>query len=171
MNFNHLKITSELEKNIGVFSALLQQTGKNEQVYRESDDKWSLLEVVCHLVDEEKEDFRLRVKSVLESPNRSLPPIDPEGWVTQRHYQNQNFDAKIDEWVRERKQSIQWLYSLNNPKWDYAFHHPRIGKMSAWLFLCNWLSHDYHHIRQIITIKRAFLLQHCGVALDYAGNW
>ena len=171
MIFDHIRIASELERNIGVFSALLQDTDKNEQVFREATGKWSLLENLCHLVDEEKEDFRKRVKSVLDSPNKALNLIDPEGWVKQRNYQNQNFKAKLNEWVSERKQSVKWLYGLHNPPWDNTFHHPRLGKMSAWLFLCNWLSHDYHHIRQINTIKRAYLEKHCGVGLDYAGSW
>ena len=72
---NQTRIIGELARNKSVFESLLR--GVNEQQYRwkPSADKWCLLEVICHLYDEEREDFRARVKHCLENPTLSMPPI------------------------------------------------------------------------------------------------
>ena len=171
MEFDHQKIIAELERNTGIIYGLLDGTSEDEYHFRYEVDKWTLLEVICHLRDEEVEDFRTRVASVLKDPNEALPSIDPVGWVTSRKYNDQPFEAVLNDWEAEREKSLNWLKSLDSPSWDNAFMHPKFGAMSARLFLCNWLSHDYHHIRQIITIKRAFLIHSSGEDLRYAGKW
>jgi hypothetical protein len=37
---------------------------------------------------EKNEDFRKRLELVLNNPEDPWPPIDPEGWVVQRNYNN-----------------------------------------------------------------------------------
>ena len=171
MPFNASHVIAELERNQSVINHLLNNTGDDEIKYRPDNDKWCLLEVICHLRDEEVEDFRARVQSVLNDPDQALSPIDPVGWVTSRQYLENDFHEVLRDWNNERGKSIQWLRSLNAPSWENAFLHPKFGPMSAQLFLCNWLSHDYHHIRQINAIKRAYLMNESGENLRYAGVW
>lgn len=164
-------IVSELERNGNVFQSLLNGLSSDAYLWRPKPGKWNLLDVVSHMVDEEKEDFRARVRSVLFDPQQPLTPIDPEGWVTQRDYQSNGFEAKLDEFVQERNASILWLRSLENPKWENAFEHPKVGPVTAQLILENWLAHDILHIRQILGIKYKYLKTNTKNPLDYAGDW
>ncbi len=164
-------IIDALEHNKNVFQELLQKLPEQVQTWRPAPEKWSLLEVVCHLHDEEREDFRARVRHTLESPTDPMPPIDPTGWVTERLYSEQNFDDMLDRFLQERDASIQWLRSLSKPNWNNTYEHPKFGSMSAHLFLSNWLAHDYLHIRQIIGLKFGWLKEISGEELDYAGPW
>ena len=77
----------------------------------------------------------------------------------------------LERFLNEREESIQWLETLTNPPWDNAHLHPKLGPMSASLFLNNWLAHDYLHIRQITKLKYDRLKAISGENLDYAGNW
>jgi hypothetical protein len=169
--FNPQHIISDLKRNKDVISHLLSNIAPNQYLYRENQNKWNLLEVICHLVDEEREDFVVRIKSVLKDPLQSLPSIDPVGWVKSRHYENQDYNRKLNEWIELRNDNCSYLEQLKNVSWENSFQHQHFGPLSAKLFLCNWLSHDYHHIRQIITIKRAYIIHSTGEPLDYAGNW
>lgn len=172
MTFNLKPIISDLKRNKNIVYELLRGIDNETYLWRASSDSWSLLEVICHLVDEEKEDFRMRVKSVLEDPLKDLHKIDPQGWVKSRKYQEQDYEMKISEWIEERNNSLDWLNTLDSSApWLNAYQHSKFGAMSAKMFLCNWLSHDYHHIRQIITIKRAFIMNRTGENLRYAGKW
>ncbi len=171
MDFDAHKIITEIERNLSIIYDLLKGTEASEHNYSQGEGKWTLLEVICHLKDEEVEDFRARVGSVLNDPEASLKPIDPVGWVQSRNYSDQSFDDVLEEWKSERSKSIQWLKDLESPNWENAFKHQKFGPMSAKLFLCNWLSHDYHHIRQIISIKRAYIIHTTGETLRYAGEW
>ena len=165
------KIIDELSRNREVFRSLLTDTQPDEFSWKPRPDKWCLLEVVCHLYDEEREDFKARVKHCLENPEDELASIDPVGWVTARKYLEQNFEEKLDTFLSERGTSIKWLESFENPQWQNAIDHPKLGKMSAKQFLSNWLAHDFIHIRQIIKIRYAYLDEYGSDSLKYAGNW
>lgn len=165
------KIIQELARNKLVFKELLNGLPEEEYLWKQNPDKWCLLEIICHLYDEEREDFRTRTKQVLTSPELPLPKIDPVGWVNERKYLQQNFSEKLKDFLFEREQSVKWLQTLKNPGWNNAYNHPKLGKMTARLFLSNWLAHDYLHIRQITKLRYEYLKFKSAEDLSYAGNW
>ena len=167
----HVTIIEELGRNRMVFRELLSGLSTAEYNWKPQADKWNLLEIICHLYDEEREDFRARTKGVLEDPGKPLVPIDPVRWVTERRYVEQNYEIMIDKWTNERSLSLDWLRSLVNPAWDNVHRHPKLGAMSAGTFLSSWLAHDYLHIRQIVRLKYQHLQYLTGESLDYAGTW
>jgi len=164
-------VINELSNNRKVFSRLLKDVPKEMITWNDDPKRWSLLEVVCHLNDEEKEDFRARVQSVLEDPKKELTHIDPQGWVKDRDYATQNYKKMRKVFLKERKRSVKWLRSLKDAKWENSYKHPKLGDMSAELFLANWLAHDHLHIRQIIKLKYDFLKATSKQDLAYAGGW
>ena len=168
---NHAAIIKELSGNHEVFKSLLNGTSKEEYLWKPDISKWCLLEIVCHLYDEEQLDFRYRVKHVLETSEQAMPSINPQGWVKEKKYIEQNYHETLKKFLEERKQSIQWLQSLSSPKWKNIHQHPKLGEMSAEMILSNWLAHDYLHFRQIISIKYHYLQHQSGESLDYAGKW
>ena len=166
-----IQIIEKIEENLHVFEALLSPVSVVESAWKPDQSKWSLTEIVCHLVDEEVEDFRARIKHCLQG-NEGLPPaIDPVGWVSSRSYTDQDYNKKILEFIKERSTSIQWLRSFIDPDWDSSFEDHHFGTMSAGLFLTNWLAHDYLHIRQITHLKYLYLKEHSSHDLFYAGEW
>ena len=164
-------IIKELLGNRQVFNDLLSGLHHEQTTWRSAPEKWCLLEIICHLVDEEKEDFRARLKHVLETPGEPLPSIDPVGWVKERKYMEQDYREKLRSFLDERSKSVAWLESLANPKWDHAYMHPKFGAMTAAMFLANWLAHDYLHFRQIIRLKFDYLKYSAAETLTYAGTW
>lgn len=166
-----IEITQQLAGNQKIFDALLSDTPETLYRWRPAPDKWSLLEILCHLYDEECEDFRARVHHVLEHPDQPMPPFDPVGWVTDRHYAAQDFNERLDAFLTTRSQSVRWLQSLSDPNWDNVYEHPSLGPLSAKLFLANWLAHDYLHIRQINRVKYEYFREQSGLDLSYAGTW
>ena len=162
---------AELSRNQNIFKELLSGIQKEQHQWLWQEDKWNLLEAVCHLYDEEREDFRARTKSVLENPTKALTTFNPVLWVTERNYAGQDYDQMLTNFLNERQVSVTWLKSLSNPKWDNAFDHPKMGPLTAAFFLSNWVAHDYLHIRQILNLKYQYILQTTGVVLGYAGKW
>lgn len=171
MKINPDFVINELESNSLVFEGLLSNIEPPQALWQPAPDKWCLLEIICHLVDEEIHDFRKRVRTALEPERYPFESIDPVGWVTAKKYINQDYDLKVREWIKERQDSIAFLRGLVQPDWNSTLIHPDLGTMSAGLFLSNWLAHDYIHIRQINRTKRAYLNHIAGESLDYAGTW
>lgn len=165
------EIIRQLEANAPVFRALFEGAPKEQYLWKPSPEKWCMLEVLCHLYDEEREDFRTRVRHVMEHPGTAPPSIDPVGWVSQRAYMEQDYEQKLADFLEEREQSVRWLKSLDNPPWQSSFPHGHFGPMSADYFLRNWLAHDYLHFRQITRLKHQYLRANTPQGLDYAGEW
>ncbi len=166
-----INIIREFEINSAVFKQLFSQLSRTEYLWREHEGKWNLLEVVCHLYDEERDDFRTRLKLVLDDPEKPFPPIDPVGWVTERNYEEQDLNTMLEKFLAERRSSIEWLQSLDKPPLENAYMHHKLGPMSGRFILSNWLAHDYLHIRQILRIKYNYLQFTSGQDLSYAGEW
>lgn len=164
-------IVQQLENNKKVFENLLINKTEHQYLWRPKPEKWCLLEIVCHLLDEEKEDFRARVKHTLEYPNKLLVPINPEGWVNERKYISRDYSQTLKIFLEERNNSVKWLKKQTSANWNNAIIHPELGKLSAELFLRNWLAHDYLHIRQILNYQYNFLKSVLDINLSYAGNW
>ncbi|MCF8237775.1 MAG: DinB family protein [Saprospiraceae bacterium] len=164
-------IISALTRNRDVFSHLLAQPHPDQIQWSQDPTKWSLLQIVCHLRDEESEDFRSRLRMVLDSPGVPFPGINPTGWVVDRNYAGQDYTTVLRQFLQERDDSIAWLNGLRDPQWDNATVHPRLGPMSGHFVLANWLAHDHLHIRQIIRLQYDFLAHLSGTSIQYAGFW
>ena len=164
----HTAIISELEQNTELFKCHLLGISEAQASWKESDAKWSLLEIICHMTDEEIKDFRARTQLLLETPNQSFVPIDPPAWVEEHTYMKQDFQEAVKRFVSERQKSITWLKSLKDPNWLSSKEHQYFGKMTAQLFLANWLAHDLVHLQQISRTKIAYLKAHCDESLNYA---
>lgn len=164
-------IIEQLQKNKTVFYNLLKDEKEAKFLWRPSPDKWNLLEIICHLYDEERDDFRFRVQWVLNTPYEIPPPIDPHGWVKKHNYIEQDYKTMLDKFIIERAQSIIWLTSLEHANWNNSFEHSKLGILTAKHFLVNWLAHDYLHIKQILKLKFDYLKYQSEESLDYAGVW
>ena len=164
-------IIKKLAANQVVFQHLFTNISKEEIIWRPYPTHWCLLEILCHLHDNEHEDFKVRVQSVLENPTTPFISIEPSSWVKERAYMNQNFAKKLAAFLKKRSDSILWLDNLENPQWNNVYHHETYGLLSAQNLLVNWLAHDNLHIRQITRIKYLYLKEYSGEDLTYAGNW
>ena len=165
-------IVNGLSANAKAIPALLQDVSAEQARWRPSPESWSLLEVVCHLYDEEREDFRRRVNYTLYYPNEDFSPIDPAGWVISRNYNARDLAAALDDWLQERRSSVLWLESLKQADWNTARPAPWGGEMHAGDFLAAWLVHDFLHIRQINELLYAWhVAQSKPFTVGYAGDW
>jgi hypothetical protein len=164
-------IIEQLTKNKTVFQDLLRYKDEELLLWKQAPKKWCLLEIVCHLLDEEIYDFRFRTQWVLEKPNQTPPPIDPVGWMTKHNYIKQVYSTQVNKFLDEREHSIIWLQSLKNPNWNLSYEHAKLGTLTAKHFLTNWLAHDYLHMKQILKLKYDYLKYISGEDLYYAGIW
>lgn len=147
------------ERNGAAIEAAYENVSRDGVRWKPNERKWSLLEVLCHLADEEKRDFRTRVRLTLEGTGEKWPPIDPEGWVTEFRYNEQDLAAVMTRFREERAESIRWLRTLKKPDWESEYEHPTVGLMRAGDLLASWAAHDLLHLKQIARTK-AMLLAH-----------
>ena len=139
--------------------------------WRPSPDDWSILEVINHLNDEEREDFRVRLDYILHRPDQLAPPIDPGGWVTSRGYNERDLESSLNLFMEARQESFDWLKGLDSLDWGTAGKAPW-GTITAVDMFAAWVSHDILHMRQLVELHWAFTTRHLE-PFDprYAGSW
>ncbi len=161
----------ELLNSTEMIRALLAGISQEESRFKPSLDAWSLLEVTCHLYDEEREDFREHLDFILNRQNEEWHRIDPEGWVTERKYNEQNFRDMKEKFFDEREKSLQWLKGLIDADWNKTYTTP-YGPRSAGVIFTSWIAHDNLHIRQLVELRRARIENITKpFAIEYAGEW
>jgi hypothetical protein len=165
------RLIDQLARHGDVFRAHFTGLPAEEVHWKPSPEKWCALEIICHLHDEEREDFRARLRSTLETPLEAWPKIDPAAWVTERRYMEQDFQTVLTNFLQERERSLTWLRGLADAPWENAYQHPKVGPVSCELLLTNWVAHDLHHVRQLVNLRYGYLKAHTTVPLDYAGTW
>lgn len=142
-------LIARLERLPGTLEALLAGLPLADWRWRPADDKWSILEVVGHLVAEEIDDFRARTRMTLEDPEREWPTFDPEKVVRERGFQDLDPAATLVELRREREQSLAWLRTVVAGPWDNVKHHRKYPPITAGDLLASWAAHDARHLEQI----------------------
>lgn len=163
---------TRLSVNAEAIAALARNVSGAQAHWRPAPEEWSILEVICHLYDEEREDFRTRVRLTLESKDADWPPINPVAWVTERGYNQRELRPSLDAFLQERQRSVQWLAGLVNPDWNSTHYHPQFAPMTAGDVLAAWVAHDHLHIRQLNQLHWQYLSRDAlPISLDYAGGW
>ena len=160
-----------MEANVRIFESLVKSISAEQASWKPAPDKWSIIEVVNHLYDEEREDFRQRLLLVLTDPKLSWPPIAPREWVKTRAYGERDLNESLDNFLTERQKSLAWLRSLESPKLENR-HERDAGSLSAGDLLASWLAHDFLHVRQLTRLQWQYLTTVASpFQTDYAGPW
>jgi DinB superfamily len=169
---DHHAIARQLRQQAQTIRSLATDISETQASWKPTPEAWSLLEVINHLYDEEREDFRQRVDYILHRPGEDPPAIHPGEWVTARSYNQRDLAASLQNFLDERDQSVAWLYGLPNPVWSNSYHHPAGFTMSAGELLACWAAHDLLHLRQLIELHYAWhQAQAAPLSLAYAGDW
>ena len=161
----------ELVNSTEMIVALLADISQDQAQIKPDPEAWSSLEVVCHLYDEEREDFREHLDFILYRQNEEWHRIDPEGWVTERKYNQQNFTEMQEKFLAERQKSLDWLQELSGADWETTYTS-QFGSMRAGDMFTSWVAHDNLHIRQITELRRNRVERITKpYDIQYAGDW
>jgi len=146
-------IIAQLTRTPILIENLCLDLSKENSRWKPAEGKWSIVEIINHLYDEEREDFRRRVDLTLNYPGMPWPPIDPPGWVMERKYNTHELTTSLQAFADERQKSLDFLKDLSDPDWNKVYDYPKIGKISAGDLLLSWTAHDLLHIRQISMVR------------------
>ena len=99
-------LNEELGYSTEMIKALLAGISQEEAQIKPNAESWSILEVVCHLYDEECEDFREHLDFILHRQNEEWHRIDPQGWVKERKYNEKNLIEMLEKFLP--KEGSHW---------------------------------------------------------------
>ena len=152
--------------------AAVAATDPEQTSWRSAEGKWSVLDVVCHLLDEEREDFRARLRLLWDQPGVAWPSIRPDLWPVERNYAARELRPTLVTFLDERAQSLAWLRGLGAVDWTRVYQHPQVGPVTAGDLLTSWVAHDLLHLRQLTRLHYEYLTQIAQPhSPAYAGKW
>ena len=160
-------VIRQLESNGEAVRALTGTISDEEAQWKADPETWSLAEVLSHLYDEERIDFRRHLRDEFFSappqpwkPNSQVQVSPAAGWR-----------GALEGFLAGREASLAGLRSLEPPNWDAATHPPW-GAIAAGDVLVSWVEHDFLHMRQLIEVLYAWNVQQAQpYSVQYAGEW
>ena len=161
----------ELQQSTEMIRALLLGITQEEARLKPSPESWSILEVVCHLYDIEREDFREHLDFILHRQQEDYHAIDPQAWIMERKYNEQDFGEMQSKFFVERQKSLDWLEEISDADWDTAYTS-EYGTVSAGEMFSCWVAHDNLHLRQFVELRRTRIEKITEpYPIEYAGDW
>jgi hypothetical protein len=164
-------IFKSLAVNARRIQVMAEDISEEQACWKPEPESWSILEVINHLLDEEKLDFRIRLDITLHRPGEEWPAINPPMWVTERRYNEKDLGESLAGFIVARKDSLSWLRSLQSPNWESSYEAPW-GRMRAGDLLAAWAAHDLLHMRQLVELHWAYVAKKIQPYRTlYAGEW
>jgi len=136
---------------------------------RPAPDEWAPVEILCHLRDEETEDFGARLRAVVNG-DASVTPIDPVSWVEARRYRDADTREVLDVLRARRRASVEYLDGIDAARLDAAIPLGNLGPLSGLDLLVAWVAHDQLHLAQLAgTLARLWANRWPEQRAEYAG--
>lgn len=131
--------------------------------------EWAAVEIVCHLRDEEVEDFGARVRVVVDGGAR-FTPIDPERWAAERRYLEDDGPRALAAFRDRRGASLALLATPAPERLAAHVSQGRAAPLSGLDLLAAWVAHDRLHLAQLAaTLARGWTERWRPLRVDYAG--
>ncbi len=146
---HHTNLMDALRASPEVFSALLYGvTQEQAQAARGGDKQWSVVQVVCHLRDNEQ--IRLeRIRLMRAQDNPHIAAYDQEKLAKERNYAAEGLGTALGAFLRNRYNVIAEFESLSPAEWERTGQHQEQGSITIADQLVRAVTHDTIHARQI----------------------
>ncbi|MEO8501106.1 MAG: DinB family protein [Vicinamibacteria bacterium] len=154
----HLSQIEAIKKRAAVFEALGVGPKKLDDLTKALDDavlrkkpapdKWSAMEVVCHLRDVERLWADRLVKTAF-SEKPALYVLEVDGLAAKNHYNTQPLGVALKEFARLREDNLRLLRALPANQWKRTATHPRHGEIALERMVEIMIDHDRGHFGQI----------------------
>lgn len=135
--------------------AALKGTPKAVLLWTPAPGKWSILEIVCHLRDMERDAYLARYRRILAEDTPALLDIDGDVYSLENDYRLQKLGDVLRDWTRLRRECLKLLSAVKRDQWDRAGVHESAGRLTMADFVRRQaLGNDEAHLGQIEAAKR-----------------
>lgn len=145
-------IAQSLEIAKAEMIALLQIIPPDKWDFRYEEGKWSLREVILHIIDTERI-FTYRALRIARNDQTALPGFDQDAYVPASNADNRSWNSLIIEYIAVREASIQLFKNFTPEMWQHtgtASNNP----ISALALGFITYGHERHHLN---IIKECYL--------------
>ena len=165
------QIVNQLHHQGKTILSLCTPLREDQAIWKPDPENWSMLEVLNHLLIEERLDFRSHLGYIFQKSQDLWPEIDPKNWEKEKADDPHSFEQILLDFKSERETSIAWLTALQKPDWEATISF-EWGSLSAGDLMASWLAHDLLHLRQLVALYyRLTARESQPFEIEYAGEW
>ncbi len=133
---------------------LLRGTAPATLTRRPSPGKWSILEIVAHLAEDELVGA-YRIRRILASPGTPIEAFDQDRWAISGKYADRELASCLELFRVLRKSNLDLFRTLDAAQWKRHGVHAERGVESVADIAEYYAGHDLNHLGQIQAILDA----------------
>jgi DinB superfamily len=111
------EILPVLRSELDALDVLLNKVGPEQETYRYAEGKWSIREVVGHLIDGERV-FGYRAFSIARGEHQNLPSFDENEYMLTAPYHQLDLEDLLSELRLVRLSNIAMFRTLDEAAWS-----------------------------------------------------
>ncbi|HQZ17799.1 MAG TPA: DinB family protein [Vicinamibacteria bacterium] len=135
--------------------AALKGVPKKLLLWTPGPGKWSILEIVAHMRDMERDAYLDRYRRILAEDNPTLPDLDGDVIAIRDDYRSLKLSELMRDWLKLRKECLKLLKSVKGQRWERTGTHETAGPLSMDALLRRHaMGNDEAHLGQIEGIKK-----------------
>jgi hypothetical protein len=151
----HRRLLGRLEMQAHDVERLTRGLSEEALMRRALPDKWSLKELVCHLMIVQGV-FAERAAAILRDDNPPLEPYDPDEDPGFDQLRTRPGTAILNQFLSERLRFIRLLEPLTPAEWHRGGQHPEFEHYDIHFLTEYLLYHEGHHIYQMFWQRKDF---------------
>ena len=137
-----------LERTPAILQTLICQIPDDLYKTRRVEDKWSIHEQVCHLV-EAQEILKGRFRKFEREENPLIKSYLPPEGRDSDHYLNLDMQEELEKFPVIRKEMIEMLKGFDETYWSRQGRHEAFDPYNTVILLTHSLNVDYAHLFSI----------------------
>jgi hypothetical protein len=158
------EVADLLESSGHAFAATLDALTPELASWRPAPGEWCVNEVVCHVIEAEKNGFAGRIRIILGADEPDLPTWDRDRIIKDRDDCARDPKELKQELTEIRRESVKLVRSLRPEQMPRGGLHPQVGRLTVDELLHEWVHHDSNHLRQALGNVQANVWQNMGNA-------
>lgn len=148
---------AQLRTTPEVLRGILTSVDEETAARRPAEGRWSLLEILGHLVQVEEAGFRQRLERMVREEDPELENYDPDAHAAAGEYAKGSIPELLAALERQREDNLRMLEQVPAAAMERGGRHARIGPITVRQLLHEWALHDLGHVRQAAEVVRALL--------------
>ena len=143
-------VLETLARQVGSTVALLTPLDETQAAYRYAPGKWSVKEVLGHVIDVERV-FAQRALHFARNDAAPLPSMEQDGWVKTGYFDRRTLASLLEEFSAVRQASLAMFHGFDSEAWVNSGSASGVG-FTAGSIPYIIAGHELHH-RKVLEAR------------------
>jgi uncharacterized damage-inducible protein DinB len=156
VQIEHIKtrwdVLSKLQETPKAVAAIFRGVPADVVRRKPASDKWSMLEILCHLRDIEQL-FVERYGKIANHDRPQLRMIDQDALAAKLRYNDDDPAVALREFQAFRAETVALLFALAQQSWERVGLHPKRGDFSIAANAVMHVAHDTNHLARLRALR------------------